>query len=287
MEEYRTLIYEPGPVTRIIHNEPEKNNVMGGDFEKEFLDAMDRFDKDREAKVAVTLARGKHFAAGHDMGNLAKKQSWKAGEAAEWGEAKWRRACDPRSFVYPLWDVAKPLVVGVQGAALAAGAHFALLHDIVVMGENAYLGFEIGRVSGAGGGAFLQMWFGYRKAFEILCSGWNVSAQELHRLGAINKVVPDDRIEAEAMRYGEIISLMPAETLKLNKSSLKFGMNRMGMREMLWHGEETNILAHCAGDEREKEFYRIIKEKGLKAALEFRDGPFEKYGYDRHTARDI
>lgn len=287
MEEYKTLIYEPGPVTRIVHNEPDRNNVMGADFEQEFLDVIGRFEKNNDARVAVTLSAGKHFAAGHDMGNLAKKQSWKAGESNEWGEPKWRKACDPRRFVYPIWDVTKPMVVGVQGAALAAGAHFALLHDIVVMGENAYLGFEIGRVSGAGGGAFLQMWFGYRKAFEILCSGWNVGGQELYRLGAINKVVPDDQVEAQAMRYGEIISLMPAETLKLNKASLKFGMNRMGMREMLWHGEETNILAHCAGDEREKEFYRIIKENGLKAALEFRDRPFEKYGYDRRKAKDI
>jgi len=287
MEAYKTLIYEPGPVTRIIHNEPERNNVMGPDFEKEFLDAVSRFEKDHEARVAVTLSVGKHFAAGHDMSSLAKKQSWKSGQSNDWSEPNWRKACDPRKFVYPLWDVAKPLVVGVQGAALAAGAHFALLHDIVVMGENAYFGFEIGRVSGAGGGAFLQMWLGYRKAFEILCSGWNVGAQELYRLGAINKVVPDDRVEAEAMRYAEIISLMPPETVKLNKASLKFGMHQMGMREQLWHGEETNILAHCVGDEREKEFYRIIKEQGLKAALEFRDGPFEKYGYSRQKAKDI
>jgi enoyl-CoA hydratase len=286
MEEFKTLIYEPGPVTRIIHNEPERNNVMGPDFEKEFLEAVRRFEKNDEARVAVTLSKGKHFAAGHDLSALAKKQSWKSGQSGEWSEPKWRKACDPRRFIYPLWDVAKPLVAGVQGAALAAGGHFALLHDIVVMGENAYIGFEVGRVSGAGG-AFIQMWMGYRKAFEVLCTGWNISSHELYRLGAINKVVPDDQVEAEAMRYAEIISLMPPETVKLNKASLKFGMARMGMREQLWHGEETNILAHCVGDEREKEFYRIIKEKGMRAALEFRDAPFEKYGYSRHKATNV
>jgi hypothetical protein len=89
------------------------------------------------------------------------------------------------------------------------------------------------------------------------------------------------------MRYAEIISLMPAEAVRLTKASLRFGMNEMGAREQLWHSEETNILAHCVGDEREKKFYRIMKEKGMKAALEFRDGPFEKYGYNRHKATDI
>jgi len=286
MHEYKTLIYEPGPVTRIIHNEPDRNNVMGAEFQEEFLDAIKEFEKNNDAKVAVSLSRGKHFAAGHDISNLSKKQTWTSGQKNEWGEAKWRKVCDPRRWSYQLWDISKPIIAGVQGAALAAGAQFVMLHDIIVMGDSAFLGMEITRISGAGGAEF-QMWVGYRKAFELLCTCWNISAHELYRLGAINKVVPDDKVEAEAMRFAEIIALMPMETLKLNKSSLKFSMNQMGAREQLWHSEETNILAHCVGEEREKEFYRIIKEKSMKDALQFRDGPFEKYGYNRHKATEI
>jgi enoyl-CoA hydratase len=286
MGNYKTIIYEPGPVTRIIHNEPERNNVMGAEFQKEFLDAIGEFEKNREAKVAVNLSKGKHFAAGHDISNLGRKQTWEKEQSNQWTEARWRSACDPRKWVYQVWDISKPIIVGVQGAALAAGGQFVMLHDVIVMGENAYMGFEIPRVSGAGGGD-MQMWLGYHKAFELLCTGWNVGAQELYRLGAINKVVPDDEVESQAMRYAEIMSLMPLETLKLIKASFKFGMNRMGARDMLWHGEETNILQHCVGEEREKEFYRIMKEQGMKAALEFRDGPFEKYGYNRHKATEI
>ena len=136
-------------------------------------------------------------------------------------------------------------------------------------------------------GGMLQMWIGYRKAFEMLCTGWNLSSQELYRLGAINKVVPDDRIEAEAMRYAEIMSLMPLENLKLSKQSLKFGMNLMGAREQIWHNQETNTLSHCAASEREKEFFTIMKEKGMAEALDFRDKPFEKYGFKRNKATDI
>lgn len=286
MGDYRTIIYEPGVVTKIIHNEPERNNVMGAEFQSEFLAAVGEFEKNREAKVAVSLANGKHFAAGHDISNLGKKQTWEKGQPNQWNEARWRSVCDPRKWVYQFWDISKPIVAGVQGAALAAGAQFVMLHDVVVMGENAFLGFEITRVSGAGG-SDLQLWLGYHKAFELACTGWNVGSEELYRLGAINKVVPDDQIEDQAMRYAEIMALMPLETLKLIKASLKFGMNRIGARDMLWHSEETNILQHCVGEEREKEFYRIMKEQGMKAALEFRDKPFEKYGYNRHKATNI
>lgn len=284
--QYTTIIYESGTITRIIHNEPERHNVMSPVFEREFRDALKRFDQDEEAKVAVSLANGKHFAAGHDLGSLSGRQSWEAGKKAELGEVQWRRLNDPRRFEYQIWDCSKPLVAGVQGAALAAGANFVMLHDIVVMGENAFLGFEIARTSGAPGG-FMEMWLGYRKAFEVLCCGWNIGAWELHRLGAINKVVPDDQVEAAAMRYAEIIALMPLETVRLIKQSLRLAQNMRGAREMLWHNAETNTLVHLVGDEREKEFYRILKQQGMKAALEFRDAPFEKYGYNRHRATEI
>jgi enoyl-CoA hydratase len=286
VDEYKTLIYEPGVVTRIIHNEPDKINAMGKEFQTEFLDAIDKFERNKEAKVAVSLATGEHFSAGHDITVLSRKQEWKPGGKAEWGESKWRQVNDPRIFAYPVWEISKPIVAGVRGAALAAGAMFVMFHDIIVMGENSFIGFEITRVSGGFGG-MLQMWAGYRKAFEILCCGWNISAQELYRLGAINKVVPNDQVDEEAMRYAEIMSLMPLENLKITKMSLKFGMNLNGAREQIWHNEEVNTLIHLVDNEREKEFYTIMKEQGMKAALNFRDKPFEKYGYNRRNVNPI
>ena len=285
-EEYKTIIYEPGPVTKIIHNEPVNNNVLGKEFETEFNDAIARFDKDREAKVAVTLAKGKHFTAGHDIDILSKKQSWEPGKRVEWDEARWRVINDPRRLDFRIWEVSKPLVAGVQGAVLGAGCLFVMLHDVVVMGENSFFGLSISRVSGAFGGV-LQMWMGYRKAFEMMCTGWNVSSQELYRLGAINKVVPDDKIEEQAMRYAEIMALMPLEILKLSKMSLQFGMNQIGAREQIWHNQEVNTLIHCVNSDVEKEFYKIMKEKGMKAALDFRDKEFEKYGFMRNKATEI
>ena len=286
MSEYKTIIYEPGPVTKIIHNEPKTHNLMGADFEAEFVDALTRFEKDRQAKVAVSLANGKHFCAGHDIAFLSTKQSWKPGEKVEWAEDKWRFINDPRRLDSPLWDVSKPLVVGAQGAVLAAGVQLLMLHDIVVMGENAFIGAAISRVSGAFGG-LIQMWLGYRKAFELINTGWNMSSKELHRLGAINKVVPDDEVAAAAIRYAEIMALMPLETLKLQKQSLKFGMNLMGAREQIWHNQETNTLVHCAPTEEEKKFYTIMKTEGMQAALDFRDKTFESFGFSRHKATEI
>jgi len=117
---------------------------------------------------------------------------------------------------------------------------------------------------------------------EIALTGWNLSAREAERLGMVNKVVPVDQLEAEVMRYANIMALMPPEILKLNKQAARFTQNRMGVRDSIWFGAETDIIAHTTRGEREKEFYKILKEQGMKAAIEFRDKPFEKYGYTRY-----
>ena len=100
MCDYKTIVYEPGPVTRIIHNEPDRNNVMSAEFQEEYLDAIRDFESNREAKVAVTLSNGKHFCAGHDISKLGKKQTWESGKSNQWNEARWRSVCDPRKWIY-------------------------------------------------------------------------------------------------------------------------------------------------------------------------------------------
>lgn len=54
-KQYETLIYEAGPITRIIHNEPEKRNALTGHFMLEFSDALKRFQRDRDTVVGVIV----------------------------------------------------------------------------------------------------------------------------------------------------------------------------------------------------------------------------------------
>ncbi len=95
-------------------------------------------------------------------------------------------------------------------------------------------------------------------------------------------MVPPDQLEAEVMRYAKLIARMPPEAPKLIKENLKFAMNRMGARDSIFFGTKTNILGHLAKvTPREKEFYTILKQQGMKAAIEYRDKPFEELGYSR------
>lgn len=284
-QEYKTMIYEPGPITKFIHNEPEKRNMLSGHFILELADALRGFQRNREAIVGVILSTGSIFCAGHNIEYVSKMQDWKPGERKTRTEEDWREQLDfmRENLYYPLWDCKKPLIVGVQGGAYAGGVYIALYCDIIVAAEGALFDFSIPRVSGAGmAPAILPYFIGYRKTMELALTGWNISATEAERLGLVNKVVPADKLEAEVMRYANIVALMPPETLKLQKQAAKFTLNKMGVRDSIWFGAETDILAHTTKAEREKEFYKIMKEQGMKAALAFKDGPFEQYGYTRH-----
>ncbi len=281
---YKTIIYEPGPITKIIHNEPDIRNPMTGQFILEFKDALQRLQRNREARVGVVLATGPVFCSGHNLRFVSKMQDWKPGKPSVLSEEDWREQMDfmRDNFYYPLWDCTVPLVVGVQGGAYTGGVEFVMMCDIVVAAEGTIFDYGTTHVTGVGNENMLLYTLGWKRALEIYLTGWNFTAADAERWGVVNKVVPPDQLEAEVMRYAKLIARMPPEAPKLIKENLKFAMNRMGARDAIFFGTKTNILGHLAKvTPREKEFYTILKQQGMKAAIEYRDKPFEELGYSR------
>ncbi len=281
---YKTIIYEPGPVTKIIHNEPDIRNPLTGQFILEFKDALQRLQRNREARVGVILATGPVFCSGHNLRFVSKMQDWKPGEPSALYEEDWREQMDfmRDNLYYPLWDCTVPLVVGVQGGAYTGGVEFVMMCDIVVAAEGAIFDYGTTHVTGVGNENMLLYTLGWKRALEIYLTGGNFTAVDAERWGVVNKVVSPDQLEAEVMRYARLIARMPPEAPKLIKENLKFAMNRMGARDSILFGTKTNILGHLARvTPREKEFYTILKQQGMKAAIEYRDKPFEELGYSR------
>ncbi len=306
-EEYKVLIYEPGPITRFIHDEPEKRNVTTGTFILELRDAIHRFERNPEALVGVFTSTGPVFCAGHNLEYVSEMEQWKNKEATgsqtvtvekapstaehpptarrQATEEDWRREMDFMRHVHylPLWDCSKPLIVGVQGGAYAGGLMFTEMFDIVVASEDAFFDFGIQHISGAGGDAMLGIYGGnWRKAMEIALTGWYIDAHDALRMGLVTKVVPADQLEAECMRYAKVITLMRPHAVKLGKLSLKMAMNRLGARDNIISGSEWNILGHLQKTDKEDEFYRIVKKEGMRAGTDFAHKPFEELGYSRY-----
>jgi enoyl-CoA hydratase/carnithine racemase len=281
---YETIIYEPGPITRIIHDEPEIRNPLTGQFILEFKDALQRMQRDKEARVGVILSTGPVFCAGHNLQFVSRMQDWKPKEESVLAEEDWRQQMDfmRDNLYYPLWDCTVPIIVGVQGGAYTGGVEFSLMCDIVIAAEDAVFDYGTTHATGVGNENMLVLSLGWRRALEIYLTGWNFTAIDAERWGAITRAVPREQLEEEVMRYARLVAAMPPEAPRLIKENLKSVANRMGAREGIFFGTKTNILGHLARlTPREKEFYTILKKDGMKAAVEFRDKPFIELGYSR------
>lgn len=293
-EDYKLIIYEPGPITKIIHNEPDIRNPMTGNFILELKDALARFQRNREAKVGVLLAAGTVFCSGHNLRYVSKMESWerpkddekKGGTSVT--EEEWRAQMDfmRDNLYYPLWDCKKPLVVGVQGACLGGGLNFVCAGDIVVASEDAFFDYSITRISGAGAN-LLVYYIGPRKAAEIELTGGKFTATDAANWGLVNKAVPREQLNAEVMRYANLMAQMPIASLKLAKSVYRTAMNRMGVRDVIWWLYEIDIIGHLEGNPRESVFYSLLKNEGMKAAVAYRDKPFQdiEKAYQEEIAR--
>jgi len=284
--DYKSIIVEPGVITRIIHNEPEKRNALTMDFEQEFPDALRQAREDTAVNVITLTATGTYFSAGHDLKDSPKKI---VGHKLPYYENDWRTYVNfhRHNYMYPLWDFPKPIVCGVVGGASANGAELAAMCDITVVADDAVFGYEVQRWGTAGFHSLIYS-AGWKKAAEIYLTGWNFNAQEALRLGLATKLVPPDKVEEEVMRYANILALMPSETIYLQKLAIKFALNEMGARQTLFYGWECDVMAHSSKsgmDAGEPLSQYGVDRHSLRAAFEKSDEPFNKYGYKRLTTK--
>lgn len=184
-------------------------------------DLLASFQQAREERVAavVLAGRGRAFCAGHDL----KEPEPVEDEAA--ARARLQRIQDVTRAIR---SSPAPVIAAVHGYALGAGAEFALGCDQVVAGEDAKFGFpEVGVGLSVTGGisALLPRTVGLVRAKELLFLGDHMSADEAHRFGLINQVVPAGTHEQAAFELAQRLVSQPPAALALAKSLLDHGMD--------------------------------------------------------------
>jgi enoyl-CoA hydratase len=179
-------------VARITVNRPDKLNALNAIVIAELGDAVTRIETDSAVRgVIVTGAGNKAFVAGADINELAT-QGATGGRARAWaGQQVFRR----------LERCGKPVVAAVNGFALGGGCELAMACHLRVASETAKFGqpeVKLGITPGYGGTVRLPRLVGKARALELLLTGDMIDAQEAHRIGLVNRVVPADRLLAES-----------------------------------------------------------------------------------------
>jgi enoyl-CoA hydratase len=205
-------------------NRPEVANAQNMALLDELDAAWTRAAEDDDVAVIVLRAEGKHFSAGHDL-----KDRWPSPEeiTLEWIY----RAENRRYLEYTLrWrNVPKPSIAAVQGRCIAGGLMLCWPCDLIVAAEDALFSDPVVTMGIGGVEYHGHTWeLGARKAKEILFTGRPVTADEAERVGMVNKVVPRDRLDAEARALAEQIATMPTFALRQAKRAVNQTLDVQG-----------------------------------------------------------
>jgi enoyl-CoA hydratase len=265
------LIDEPAPhVKRITMNRPEKRNALNHPLRGAILEALYAGDKDDDVHVQIIRGAGPSFSAGYDLGDGNDGHEYPFYTPG--GDGQWPRHVTEGWM--GIWDLAKPVIAQVHGYCLAGGSELATGCDLVVMAEDAQMGYPAVRF-GVPDMHFHAWFLGMRRAMDMMVTGDSINGIEAVAEGWANKCFPADQLDEETVKYASRIAALPPEVVQLNKRVVHRQMDYMGMRSGIRAG--TELCAIGTHTKAMADFVGNTKEKGLTGALTERDSKFGDY----------
>jgi enoyl-CoA hydratase len=209
-----------GPVALVVLSRPAKANAMDGEVTRALLDTVRSLSSDGGVRAMVLSGEGAAFSAGGDIQTIR--------EMAADREFRDTILAEHQELFWAMTRVPFASVAAINGAAVGAGVTVALLCDLVVMAQDAYLSdprVSLGLLDGAGGIVLWPLLTSLSAAKEHLLLGDRVPSTEAHRLGLVNRVVPtQDTLTAALELAGRLAALPPfavAEARRLLNSHIE------------------------------------------------------------------
>jgi len=230
------------------------NMATMGELQEVFTDLA----ADKDTRVVILTGGGeKAFVAGADINELAKNNAVEAKAYTHRGQA----------VLDLIENLGKPVIACVNGFALGGGCEIAMACTMRLASEAAKFGqpeVKLGIIPGYGGTQRLPRLVGKGLAMQMVLTGEMISAQEAHRIGLVNEVVPADKLIARAEEIaGKVIGMSPL-AIQYCMEAVNEGMN-MTLQEGLFL--EATLFAVCCSSE--------DKNEGTKAFLEKRKANFQ------------
>jgi enoyl-CoA hydratase len=196
-------------------NRPASRNALDGPLHAAMLSAVRTVADEPEVRALVVTGAGDAFSAGGDFGLIEAMQ-----RDTDLREATLNRS---RALFWSLVSLEIPVIAAVNGPAVGAGATLALLCDIVLMAEQAYLAeprVSLGLVPGDGSAIVWPLVAGIPAARAYLLTGDRMPAEEAHRLGLVHRVVGRNALLAEAMALADRLAGLSPHAVRTTKRAL-------------------------------------------------------------------
>jgi enoyl-CoA hydratase len=249
------IVTKEGSIGIVQLNRPSALNALNFELMAELVKALEELDGDQAVRVIILTGNERAFAAGADLKEMS--------QAGPVDLILGRR--------FELWDrirkIAKPIIAAVSSYCLGGGNELAMSCDMIIASENATFGqpeVNVGIMPGAGGTQRLIRAVGKYKAMEMILTGKPITAQEAHRVGLVNRVVPTESLMDEAKKIANEIASKPPISIRAAK-------------EAILKAQDTALEVGL--DFERKSFYMLFAtedgKEGMKAFLEKRKPNFK------------
>ncbi len=271
------VLYErDGRIARIILNRPEVLNAIDGDLPHELAAAVERADRDEGVHVIVLSGAGRAFSAGYDLNYYAQASGTNdITQEMPWDPMKdYSFMMRNTELFMSLFRSKRPVITKIHGYAVAGGTDIALCSDMIVMAEDARIGYMPVRVWGCPTAAMWVYRLGPERAKRMLFTGDKIDGREAEKLGLVLKAVPakdlDEEVEALALRIAGVPqNQLMMQKLMVNQALYNMGLQSSQMIATLFDG----ITRHTAEG---LNFKHRAEAKGWKQAVDERDqGTFD------------
>lgn len=259
-----------GAIGIITLDRPQVLNALNTTLMEEVTAALAGFVTAPDVRAVVLHGNGRAFSAGFDLKESAARSITTIEQWREVLEYDFR-------FLMQFWDCPKPTIAAVHGFCLAGAFEMALSCDVTVAAEGTRFGEPEVRF-GSGMVALLLPWIAGPKATkELLLTGNDkVDAQRAHQLGIVNHVVPAGQELGKALDIARDMAAAAPLSVALTKRAINRTYEMMNMRQALLAALDIDTLIEAGAGPERTEFNRIRGEKGLQAALEWRDARFKR-----------
>ncbi|MGI9333277.1 MAG: crotonase/enoyl-CoA hydratase family protein [Gammaproteobacteria bacterium] len=218
-------------IARITLNRPEVLNAINDEMPGALSAAVARANADDAVHAIVLAGNGRAFCAGYDMTYYAAA----AGGSSVTQAMPWDPMRDydfmkrNTEHFMSLWRSYKPVICKVHGYAVAGGSDIALCSDVVVMAEDARIGYMPARVWGCPTTAMWVYRIGAERAKRMLLTGDKIDGREAERLGLVLKAVPASQLDAEVERLARRMVGVPRNQLMMQKLMINQALDNMGL----------------------------------------------------------
>lgn len=262
------LVEDIGPVRRLTMNRPDALNALNGELLEAMSDAVRAAGHDDSVSVVIVRGAGRAFCAGYDLNEDA--------EGGEHDARYWQEELAlSTDRMLELTDCPKPTIAQVHSYCLAGGTDLMLACDLAVVADDAKFGYVDIRFGSGVVSMFLPWIVGVRRAKELLFTGEDrVSAQEALRIGMVNRVVPSDELTDATLALANEIAKNEPFVIQTTKRAVNRAWDVAGFRAAMASNTELDVLIETTNLPARDEFRRITQERGLKAAVAWRDARY-------------